>query len=62
MRCHVWPVRLGNTSVEFRVDGTQDGRLCFEGRFTCVFVDAAAFAKRPPPDDIRALVERHMLA
>ena len=23
--CHVWPVKLGNTSITFRVDGFQDG-------------------------------------
>lgn len=58
--CHVWPARLGETSIDFRVDGTQDGKTCFEGRFTCVFIDAKAFAKCPPPPDIRSLVEAHL--
>lgn len=58
--CHVWPARLGETSVDFRVDGVQDGTLCFEGRFTCVFIEAAAFRKRVPPPDIRDLVQAHL--
>ena len=55
--CHVWPSRLGETSIEFRVDGVQDGRTCFSGRFVCVFVSAGAFRKQRPPEDIRALIE-----
>ena len=35
--CKVWPSRLGDTSISFRVDGFQDGTLCFEGKFVCVF-------------------------
>ncbi len=58
--CEVWPVRLGETSISFRVIGRQDGVTCFEGRFTCVFVDPSAFRKRPPPEDIRALVQSHL--
>lgn len=60
LRCRTWPARLGASSIDFRVDGYQDGRLCFEGRFTCVFVVADRFAKTPPPDDIRAVVEAHL--
>ena len=55
--CTPRPTRLGETSISFHVDGHQDGQLCFEGDFTCVFVDARAFRKAPPPEDIRALVE-----
>lgn len=58
--CEVWPCRLGETSISFRVNGRQDGVLCFEGRFTCVFIEARAFAKRPPPEDIRDLVRMHL--
>jgi len=58
--CHVWPARLGATSIDFRVDGVQDGVTCFEGRFTCVFVEARAFAKCHPPPEIRDLVEAHL--
>ncbi|WP_425074541.1 acyl-CoA thioesterase [Sagittula sp. S175] len=60
LMCSVQPVRLGETSITFEVVGRQDGVVCFEGRFTCVFVTAAAFAKCPPPEDIRALVEAHL--
>lgn len=55
--CYVWPVRLGETSITFRVDGEQDGRLCFSSRSVSVFTDATAFKKRTPPDDIRLVVE-----
>ncbi|WP_422077557.1 acyl-CoA thioesterase [Vannielia sp.] len=55
--CACWPTRLGTTSVSFRVEGRQDGTLCFEGDFTCVFIDSPSFTKKPPPEDIRALVE-----
>lgn len=55
--CHVWPARLGETSIEFRVDGEQDGKPCWSGRFVCVFVAAGKLAKRPPPDEVRRLVE-----
>lgn len=57
---HVWPERLGRTSIDFRVDGEQDGVLCFSGAFTCVFTVADTFRKAPPPDAIRSLVERHL--
>lgn len=60
LRCHVWPVRLGETSITFRVDGVQDGTDCFSGRFVSVFTVADKFKKQPPPDDIRSIVERHI--
>lgn len=56
------PVRLGRTSITFRVEGRQDGTLCFEGEFTSVFIDAAGFTPQPPPEDVRALVEAHLPA
>lgn len=55
--CHVWPARLGETSIDFRVDGVQGGELCFRGRFTSVFTVADAFRKQPPPEEIRRIVE-----
>jgi len=58
--CAVRPNRLGQTSVGFRVTGRQDGTLCFEGDFVSVFVVSDRFEKRPPPDDIRALIEKHL--
>lgn len=58
--CAVRPVRLGETSVSFEVLGRQDGVLCFEGRFTCVFIAVPHFRKAPPLEDIRAVVEAHL--
>ncbi|MGG7567830.1 acyl-CoA thioesterase [Rhodovulum sp. DZ06] len=58
--CSVWPSRLGTTSITFRVEGRQDGTLCFAGDFTSVFTDAVKFVKAPPPEEIRALVEAHL--
>lgn len=58
--CDVRPVRLGETSISFEVIGRQDGVLCFEGQFTCVFIEARAFRKQAPPPDIRALVEKYL--
>jgi 4-hydroxybenzoyl-CoA thioesterase len=59
--CDVAPSRLGDTSISFRVNGFQDGILCFEGRFTCVFIVANTFHKTRPPAEIaemiRALLE-----
>ena len=58
--CHVWPVRLGETSITFRVDGMQDGKLCFSTRTVSVFITADKFEKRVAPDEIRALVTAEM--
>lgn len=55
--CRVVPVRMGETSLTFRVTGRQGGRLCFEGSFTCVIVEASRFAKCPPPAQMRARIE-----
>ena len=57
LRCRVWPIKLGTKSITFRVEGFQDGTLCFDGQFTCVFTIADQFASQPAPDDIRAIVE-----
>jgi len=56
----VWPVRLGGTSIAFRVDGVQDGQLCFSTRSVSVFMQADAFTKQGPPEALRALVRRHL--
>lgn len=60
--CHVWPVKLGETSITFRVDGMQDGALCFSTRTVSVFITADQFTKRTPPEDIRAVVSAHLPA
>jgi 4-hydroxybenzoyl-CoA thioesterase len=62
LECRTWPVALGGTSVTFRVDGVQDGVVCFSGRFVCVFVVPKALTKRTPPEEVRALIERHIAA
>ena len=54
--CDVAPTRLGDTSISFRVNGFQAETLCFEGRFTCVFIVAREFRKTPPPADIAAMI------
>lgn len=56
--CHVWPEKLGETSITFRVDGEQDGKTCFSSRSVSVFMIADAFRKRTPPDEIRAIIEQ----
>ena len=60
--CHVWPVHLGKTSIAFRVDGEQNGKLCFSSRSVNVFTVADTFSKQPPPDEIRQIVERLLAA
>lgn len=55
--CTVDVLRLGATSITFRVTGSQDGVLCWEGTFVCVFTKPPAIAKAPPPDAVRAAVE-----
>ena len=60
--CEVRPVRLGDKSVTFRVEGFQDGTLCFEGQFTSVFIVAAEFRSRSAPDEVRAIIEPMLAA
>tara|TARA_R110002110_G_scaffold211304_1_gene424018 strand:- start:39786 stop:40232 length:447 start_codon:yes stop_codon:yes gene_type:complete len=55
--CHVWPVKLGETSIAFRVDAEQDNKICFSARTVSVFVVADKFQKRLPPDEIRRIIE-----
>ncbi|QPC43125.1 acyl-CoA thioesterase [Kaustia mangrovi] len=57
LHCACAPTRLGTSSIEFRVTGRQDGHVCFEGRFVCVFVEAETFRKRQAPADLRAIIE-----
>ncbi len=56
--CHVWPEKLGETSITFRVDGMQDGKHCFSSRSVNVFTTADAFRKRMPPEELRNIVEK----
>lgn len=60
LMCEVWPTRLGEKSVTFAVVGRQDGTLCFEGRFTCVFMIADQFKSRPAPPELRKIIGRQL--
>ena len=55
--CAVAPIRLGASSIAFRVTGAQDGALCFEGNFVCVFIVSGSLDKRDVPPEVRAIVE-----
>ncbi|APX16230.1 thioesterase-like protein [Phaeobacter inhibens] len=57
LACSVWPVALGQKSVTFRVEAAQDGTLCFEGKFVCVFIEPSDFSAKPAPADYRAVIE-----
>lgn len=54
--CRVIVEKLGTTSLVKRVEGRQDGALCFECRTVNVFVDRANFEKMPIPPVIRARI------
>lgn len=58
--CKVWPTRLGEKSVTFSVVGCQDGTVCFEGRFTCVFMIADQFKSQPAPPELREIIARQL--
>ncbi|WP_333847110.1 acyl-CoA thioesterase [Phaeobacter italicus] len=57
LACSVWPVALGQKSVTFRVEARQDGTLCLEGKFVCVFIEPSDFSAKPAPADYRAVIE-----
>jgi len=59
--CHVWPVSLGKTSITFRVDGMQNGKLCFSTRTVSVFIKSDKFTKQAPPEDICDMLRRHII-
>jgi YbgC/YbaW family acyl-CoA thioester hydrolase len=52
--------KLGRSSMVFRVQGevTADHRACWEGRFTCVFIDASTRQSIAIPDDYRSAITR----
>ncbi|MFL4469839.1 acyl-CoA thioesterase [Tateyamaria armeniaca] len=56
LMCEVWPSRLGETSITFSMLARQDGTVCFEGTFTCVFVIADQFKSQRPPADLREII------
>lgn len=52
-----YPTRLGEKSISFAVKARQDGVLCFEGVFTCVFTVADQFKSQPAPLRMRKVIE-----
>lgn len=55
--CKVRPETLGNSSIGFRVIGTQNDRQCFSGRFVSVFVTGGTLNKRDIPEDVRNMIQ-----
>ncbi len=55
--CQVELIRLGGSSVRFKVTGRQEDTICFEGEFVEVFVAAEAHVKIAVPEDIRPKLE-----
>ena len=60
LMCEVWPAALGSKSVTFRVNARQDGVLCFEGKFVCVFIAPETFTAKAAPGDYRAVIEAQL--
>ncbi len=58
LECQVNLTRLGNSSIHHRVEGRQDGVLCFEGEFVSVFVEAKTLKSRNPPADLREIFDQ----
>ncbi len=56
LMCQVDPIKLGETSIGFRVIARQDGVVCFTGKFVCVFTVASEFRKRKAPAEIVDIV------
>ncbi len=56
LRCQVWPTKLGETSIGFRVEAFQNGIRSFTGDFVCVFIVANEFQKTIPPKEIKDIV------
>ena len=54
LKCKVEPLRLGESSIRFRVVGYQQDTLCFEGEFVEVFVEAESFVKTGVPAKFRS--------
>ena len=55
--CETYPTRLGDKSITFGMKARQDGVLCFEGSFTCVFTIADKFQSQRAPDELRKVIE-----
>ena len=55
--CETYPTRLGDKSISFGMKATQNGVLCFEGKFTCVFTIADQFKSQSAPAELRRIIE-----
>ncbi len=51
---------LGNTSMSTHIEAHLGERLVVDGEIRHVFIDAAAKAKHPIPDDVRARLEPYV--
>ena len=60
LACHVWPAKLGNSSITFRVDGVQNDKLCFSTQTISVFIVADQFRKQSIPASYRTRIESLM--
>lgn len=60
LKCQVWPLKLGDTSIRFKVKASQDDKLCFEGEFVCVFIVADAFKKQTPPPHMQDFIRPYL--
>ncbi len=53
--------KAGRSSMEFAVTGRlADGKVSFEGRFVCVFVDDATHQSRPIPEVFQEAIAREL--
>ena len=57
LHSYVWPARLGSSSITFRVDGEQNGKLCFSTQTVSVFTIADQFKKQSIPTQYRQRIE-----
>ncbi len=57
-----WVTRLGTTAMSTRIDVVRDGTSLVEGEMRHVFVEAGTNDKKPIPLEIRAPLERYLLA
>ncbi len=54
--CEVTLLKIGNTSIRFQVKGLQNGVLCFEGQFVCVFVVSKIMKPEKPPEKLLCMI------
>ena len=57
LKCEVSLLKIGNSSVRFRVVGRQKNVLCFEGEFVSVIVVAKTMRPQKVPSEIMQKIE-----